>query len=154
MKQHEFNAPRKTSIRKYTLCQPAFFFKLNPAHLDYRMYLIKQVPKDSRKLEMCFDCNAFQYQLNHKSHPKDHVFQVCLYPVAAQNDKSADSDFVAGEQTIFLNKKHKDTWSIDEIKEEKISMSHLRPANSLCCSLFSVLFSSKGLVASVGALVE
>ncbi|KAJ9123762.1 hypothetical protein QFC24_003536 [Naganishia onofrii] len=84
------------------------------------MYLIKQVPKDSRKLEMCFDCNAFQYQLNHKSHPKDHVFQVCLYPVAAQNDKSADSDFVAGEQTIFLNKKHKDTWSIDEIKEEKI----------------------------------
>ena len=24
-------------------------------------------------------------------------------------------------QTIFLNKKHKDTWSIDEIKEDKIS---------------------------------
>jgi hypothetical protein len=25
---------------------------------------------------MCFDCNAFQYQLNQDSHPKDHVFQV------------------------------------------------------------------------------
>ncbi|KAJ9109518.1 hypothetical protein QFC20_003262 [Naganishia adeliensis] len=72
--------------------------RIERAKKDFNpMYLIKQVPKDARKLEMCFDCNAFQYQLNQNSHPKDHVFQ-----------------------TIFLNKKHKDTWSIDEIKEEKI----------------------------------
>lgn len=48
----------------------------NASLLIFRMYLIKQVPKDARKLEMCFDCNAFQYQLDQKSHPKDHVFQV------------------------------------------------------------------------------
>ncbi|KAI5455425.1 hypothetical protein NCC49_000235 [Naganishia albida] len=72
--------------------------RIERAKKDFNpMYLIKQVPKDARKLEMCFDCNAFQYQLDQKSHPKDHVFQ-----------------------TIFLNKKHKDTWSIDEIKEDKI----------------------------------
>lgn len=27
------------------------------------MYLIKQTPADQRKLEMSFDCSAFQYQL-------------------------------------------------------------------------------------------
>ncbi|ORY30790.1 FAD/NAD(P)-binding domain-containing protein [Naematelia encephala] len=61
------------------------------------MYLIKQVPADARKLEMCFDCNAFQYQLAKDTGPEDHVYQ-----------------------TIFLNKKHKDTWQKDEIRQDKI----------------------------------
>jgi hypothetical protein len=47
------------------------------------MYLIKQVPKDARKLEMCFDCNAFQYQLNQNNEYKDHVFQVNTTPYGA-----------------------------------------------------------------------
>ncbi|GJN92087.1 hypothetical protein Rhopal_005116-T1 [Rhodotorula paludigena] len=61
------------------------------------MYLIKQNPGDPRKLEMCFDCSAFQYQLNQGKPFEDHVFQ-----------------------TIFLNTKHKKYWSKDEIKKDKI----------------------------------
>jgi len=61
------------------------------------MYLIKQVPADAKLLEMCFDCSAFQYQLDKEKPLGDHVFQ-----------------------TIFLNNKDKDTWQIDEIKEDKI----------------------------------
>ncbi|RSH89643.1 hypothetical protein EHS25_002194 [Saitozyma podzolica] len=61
------------------------------------MYLIKETPKDPRKLEMCFDCSAFQYQLDKDKPLEDHVFQ-----------------------TIYLNKKHEDTWSKDEIKKDKI----------------------------------
>ena len=65
------------------------------------MYLIKQNPGDERKLEMCFDCSAFQYQLKEKDKPfDDHVFQ-----------------------TIFLNKKHQHLWSHKEIREDKISAS-------------------------------
>lgn len=64
------------------------------------MYLIKNVPADDRKLEMCFDCSAFQYQLDKDSPLEDHVFQ-----------------------TIFLNKKHQETWSMDEIRKDKISES-------------------------------
>lgn len=64
-----------------------------------RMYLIKQVPDDPKLLEMCFDCSNFQYQLKDAKKPvEDHIFQ-----------------------TIFLNKKDKETWTIDEIKEDKIS---------------------------------
>lgn len=29
---------------------------------------------------MCFDCNAFQYQLNQNNEYKDHVFQVSVSP--------------------------------------------------------------------------
>jgi len=61
------------------------------------MYLIKETQKDPRKLEMCFDCSAFQYQLDKDKPLEDHIFQ-----------------------TIFLNNKHKDTWSKDEIKKECI----------------------------------
>lgn len=62
------------------------------------MYLIKNVPADARKLEMCFDCSNFQYQLKEANKPfKDHVFQ-----------------------TIFLNQKHEDTWSRSEIRKDKI----------------------------------
>ncbi|GAA5898238.1 hypothetical protein JCM8208_000191 [Rhodotorula glutinis] len=62
------------------------------------MYLIKQNPGDERKLEMCFDCSAFQYQLKEQDKPfDDHVFQ-----------------------TIFLNKKHEHLWSHKEIREDKI----------------------------------
>jgi hypothetical protein len=67
----------------------------------FRMYLIKQVPDDPKLLEMCFDCHNFQYQLKDAKKPvEDHIFQ-----------------------TIFLNKKDKETWTIDEIKEDKISKS-------------------------------
>ena len=62
------------------------------------MYLIKETPKDSRKLEMCFDCSNFQYQLDKERPLEEHVFQ-----------------------TIFLNDKHMDTWSKDEIRKDKIS---------------------------------
>ncbi|ESK93396.1 flavin-containing amine oxidasedehydrogenase [Moniliophthora roreri MCA 2997] len=61
------------------------------------MYYIKQTPADPRKLEMSFDCSAFQYQLD-KDLPLDkHIFQ-----------------------TIFLNKKHEETWSKQEIAPDKI----------------------------------
>ncbi|GAA5855080.1 hypothetical protein JCM8547_002372 [Rhodosporidiobolus lusitaniae] len=60
------------------------------------MYLIKQ-NDDPRKLEMCFDCHAFQYQLDQNLPLEQHVFQ-----------------------TIFLNTDHKKYWSIDEIDPEKI----------------------------------
>lgn len=49
---------------------------------------------------MCFDCTAFQYQLDQEKPLEDHVFQ-----------------------TIFLNKKHEHTWTKDEIKKDKISQS-------------------------------
>ncbi|GAA5888755.1 hypothetical protein JCM6882_002838 [Rhodosporidiobolus microsporus] len=64
------------------------------------MYLIKENPGDPRKLEMCFDCSAFQAQLNQDAPLEDHVFQ-----------------------TIFLNTKHKEHWSKDEIREDKIIRS-------------------------------
>jgi hypothetical protein len=62
------------------------------------MYYIKNVPADPRKLEMSFDCTAFQAQL-----PKDKPFEEHVF------------------QTIYLNKKHEETWSMDEIDEDKIS---------------------------------
>lgn len=84
------------------------------------MYLIKQLPDDPRKLvsltersdparrpwlirqEMCFDCTAFQYQLDNTKPLEDHVYQ-----------------------TIFLNNKHSHMWQKDEIKKDKISRSRL-----------------------------
>jgi len=50
---------------------------------------------------MCFDCSAFQYQLDKTKPYKDHIFQ-----------------------TIFLNNKDEHTWQKDEIKKECISESH------------------------------
>jgi len=80
-----------SSLRSHTL----------PSRAPRRMYLIKQNPGDERKLEMCFDCSAFQYQLKEQDKPfDDHVFQ-----------------------TIFLNKKHQHLWSHKEIREDKISAS-------------------------------
>ncbi|GAA5914445.1 hypothetical protein JCM5296_002141 [Sporobolomyces johnsonii] len=62
------------------------------------MYLIKNNPGDPRKVEMCFDCSNFQYQLKEQEKPfEDHVFQ-----------------------TIFLNTKHEKYWSKDEINPDKI----------------------------------
>ncbi|GAA5966780.1 hypothetical protein JCM8115_002814 [Rhodotorula mucilaginosa] len=62
------------------------------------MYLIKNNPGDPAKLEMCFDCSNFQYQLKEQDKPfEDHAFQ-----------------------TIFLNKKHEHLWSKDEIRKDKI----------------------------------
>lgn len=41
------------------------------------MYLIKNNPGDPAKLEMCFDCSNFQYQLQEQDKPfEDHAFQV------------------------------------------------------------------------------
>ncbi|KAG7095618.1 hypothetical protein E1B28_006342 [Marasmius oreades] len=40
------------------------------------MYYIKQTPADPRKLEMSFDCSAFQYQLDKNAPLENHVFQV------------------------------------------------------------------------------
>jgi hypothetical protein len=56
--------------------------------------------RDPRKLEMSFDCTAFQAQLPKDKPFDDHVFQ-----------------------TIFLNKKHEQTWSMHEIDPAKISTS-------------------------------
>ncbi|KAF9269470.1 FAD/NAD(P)-binding domain-containing protein [Marasmius fiardii PR-910] len=64
------------------------------------MYYIKQTPADSRKLEMSFDCSAFQYQLSKAitdAPIKKHIFQ-----------------------TIFLNKEHEETWSKHEIAQDTI----------------------------------
>jgi hypothetical protein len=47
---------------------------------------------------MCFDCSAFQYQLDKSKPLKDHVFQ-----------------------TIFLNNKDEDMWQKNEIKKDTIS---------------------------------
>jgi len=85
------------------------------------MYMIKQVPADPKLLvsvqviqisfclraqEMCFDCSAFQYQLDKTKPYKDHIFQ-----------------------TIFLNNKDEHTWQKDEIKKECISKSP-RPSSA------------------------
>ncbi|KAG7095617.1 hypothetical protein E1B28_006342 [Marasmius oreades] len=61
------------------------------------MYYIKQTPADPRKLEMSFDCSAFQYQLDKNAPLENHVFQ-----------------------TIFLNKEDEETWSKHEIAPDKI----------------------------------
>ncbi|KIK64063.1 hypothetical protein GYMLUDRAFT_40296 [Collybiopsis luxurians FD-317 M1] len=61
------------------------------------MYLIKQTPADGRKLEMSFDCSAFQSQFPKEAPLEKHVFQ-----------------------TIFLNKKDENTWSKNEIRPDKI----------------------------------
>ncbi|OCF70869.1 hypothetical protein I204_08499 [Kwoniella mangroviensis CBS 8886] len=61
------------------------------------MYLIKQVPKNPRLLEMCFDCTNFQYQLDKNLPLEEHIFQ-----------------------TIYLNKRDQQTWTKDEIKKDKI----------------------------------
>ena len=68
------------------------------------MYLIKQVPADPKLLEMSFDCSNFQYQLKEANKPQqDHIFQ-----------------------SIFLNKKNQDTWTMDEIDKDKISESETK----------------------------
>jgi len=78
------------------------FFRLTVSNLTrvlfYRMYLIKQTPSSPRKLEMSFDCTAFQHQ----------------FPDDLPMDKRVF-------QTIFLNKKDKDEWSLNEIDKSKIS---------------------------------
>ncbi|GAA6038635.1 hypothetical protein JCM8097_009458 [Rhodosporidiobolus ruineniae] len=61
------------------------------------MYLIKQNYPDPRKLDMCFDCTAFQFQLDQDLPLEDHVFQ-----------------------TIFLNTDHKQFWTDNEIDKDKI----------------------------------
>ncbi|EIW68152.1 hypothetical protein TREMEDRAFT_33043 [Tremella mesenterica DSM 1558] len=60
------------------------------------MYMIAQ-EKDPRKLEMCFDCSAFQYQLDKHRPFEDHVFQ-----------------------TIFLDKNNAHLWTKEEISKDKI----------------------------------
>lgn len=56
--------------------------------------------KSNALKEMCFDCSAFQYQLDKKKPLEDHVFQ-----------------------TIFLNNVDEHLWQKDEIKKDKISKS-------------------------------
>ncbi|GAA5982237.1 hypothetical protein JCM11641_006235 [Rhodosporidiobolus odoratus] len=99
-KWYTVDFPKETAVRKlgdrdeserYENGKKAF----NP------MYLIKQNPGDARKLEMCFDCSAFQYQLNQDAPFEDHVFQ-----------------------TIFLNTEHKKFWSKEEINKDKIIAEH------------------------------
>ncbi|BGP12350.1 hypothetical protein JCM10213_006519 [Rhodosporidiobolus nylandii] len=95
-KYYEIEFPEKTALKRlgdrdeterYEAGKKAF----NP------MYLIKQNQPDARKLEMCFDCSAFQFQLDQNAPLEDHVFQ-----------------------TIFLNTEHKQYWSKDEIPKDKI----------------------------------
>lgn len=71
------------------------------------MYLIREIESDNRKLEMCFDCSNFQYQLDRTKGPEDHVFQ-----------------------TIFLNKKHEQTWSREKIRKDKISTCRFQSLSS------------------------
>ncbi|EIN12852.1 FAD/NAD(P)-binding domain-containing protein [Punctularia strigosozonata HHB-11173 SS5] len=72
--------------------------RIEKAKKDFRpMYFIKEIPDDPRKLEMCFDCSAFQYQIPEDIPFENHVFQ-----------------------TIFLNKAHDQTWSKHEISQDKI----------------------------------
>lgn len=91
------------------------------------MYLIKNNPGDPAKLEMCFDCSNFQFQLKEQERPfEDHAFQVsnasgpgaCKYPQIDTRETA--------RQTIFLNKKHQHLWSKDEIRKDKISESPRR----------------------------
>lgn len=118
------------------------------------MYLIKNNPGDPAKLEMCFDCSNFQFQLKEQDKPfEDHAFQVRLSRAASQPwDYSRPDIPTPTAQTIFLNKKHEHLWSKDEIRKDKISAS---PSHRLSDSLRGdltefrpLLASSRGLVAS------
>ncbi|KAF2839066.1 flavin-containing amine oxidasedehydrogenase-like protein, partial [Patellaria atrata CBS 101060] len=61
------------------------------------MYLIKMYSQDITRLEMCFDCTNYQAQFPPEMPFDDHVFQ-----------------------TIFLNEKDRELWSIGEIDESKV----------------------------------
>jgi len=61
------------------------------------MYYIRQQKEDPRKLDMCFDCTNYQAQF-----PTDVPFDRHIF------------------QTIFLNKKDKHLWTMDEINPDKI----------------------------------
>jgi len=72
--------------------------RINFAKKSFKpMYLIKMYPQDLSKLEMCFDCTNYQSQFPPEVPFEKHVFQ-----------------------TIFLNKRYDNLWSIDEIDKSKI----------------------------------
>jgi hypothetical protein len=72
---------------------------------------------------MCFDCSAFQYQLDKvRQTPQGPLARSAPLLTPLQDRPLEDHVF----QTIYLNKKHEDTWSKDEIKKDKIS-EWLRP---------------------------
>ncbi|THV01700.1 FAD/NAD(P)-binding domain-containing protein [Dendrothele bispora CBS 962.96] len=79
------------------------------------MYYIKQTPSDPRKLEMSFDCSAFQHQFSSDLPLERRVFQ-----------------------TIFLNKKDEEGWSMEEIRKDKIIATNWW--HQLCHSYTHYLF--------------
>ena len=66
---------------------------------------------------MCFDCSAFQYQLDKVNTSGDRIIEVRLIKM---QEKPMENHIF---QTIFLNKKHDETWSKDEIRKDKICES-------------------------------
>jgi hypothetical protein len=114
------------------------------------MYLIKETKEDPRKLEFVslslifhlrieqrcslvfFPCQSTgcastatpsstssrRIRLSKTTFSRYVIYLLSLPSVENAADRSSRSSLFI--QTIFLNSKHKDTWSIDEIKPEKI----------------------------------
>jgi hypothetical protein len=68
------------------------------------MYFTKSYAQDPTKIEMSFDCSNYQHQFR-----MDHGAEVA--PVPFQNHVF---------QSIFLDKRNKQLWTIDEIDRSKI----------------------------------
>lgn len=68
------------------------------------MYYTKTYPESPRKIEMSFDCTNYQHQFR-----MDHDREIP--PVPYENHVF---------QSIFLDKRNRDMWTIDEIDEDKI----------------------------------
>jgi hypothetical protein len=66
------------------------------------MYYTKSYAKDPKKIEMSFDASNYQHQL------------------LAATESRDDGGYEHVYQTIFLDKRNKDMWTIDEIDETKI----------------------------------
>ncbi|CAH0016543.1 unnamed protein product [Clonostachys rhizophaga] len=65
------------------------------------MYFTYTYPSDPRLIEMSFNCSNYQHQLR-------------------KPNAKADEEYQPVYQTIFLNKKQKHLWTIDEIDDAKI----------------------------------
>ena len=77
----------------------------NDEPAGYRpMYYTKSYAQDPQKIEMSFDCTNYQHQFR-----MDHGAEVA--PVEQENHVF---------QSIFLDKRNRDMWTIDEIDETKV----------------------------------
>jgi hypothetical protein len=79
------------------------------------LYYTKSYAQDPQKIEMSFDCTNYQHQFR-----MDHDAEVA--PVEYQNHVF---------QSIFLDKRNRDVWTMDEIDEEVVASAR-SPMAALC----------------------